>query len=560
MPTIDELADDYWALYVASNPSYASLIGNHDHDDQLEQFSGESLDTRASDLRALRHRIDASHPGDDPITRSLLITMIEADLTELETEILVAPPDPLLGVHSLNLRYSAQTGALEPSQADALAKRYAQIPNQLLDVAAHHRRLAEAGKTPAAVSVQRTIDQIDAYLASSIETDPFVTLTLPEGWTDEGRWRSTMETIVTGAIRPAYAEYREGLATEILAGARGDDRPGICHVDNGEAIYARLVERFVTVAHDPADIHNVGTVHATETLMDEYRRVGTEAFGTADSAEIFARLRSDRSLRYQSAEEMLSHAEEIVARAWGAIDGWLGARPDGPCRVLAVPETLAKDMPPAYYMAPALDGSRPGTYFLNTHEPHTRDRFASEAVAFHEAIPGHHFDRALAAQLTDIPHFRRIRVSNVHAEGWGLYSERLADEMGLYSGPVDRLGMLSADSWRAGRLVVDTGIHHRGWTRSQAVQFLRDHSGVNLPTIEQEVDRYIGWPGQALSYKMGHIEILRLRRKAEQELGSAFDIVGFHDTLLTSGGVSLPVLGDLVDAWIARTGSGEGGI
>ncbi|MGA7270581.1 MAG: DUF885 domain-containing protein, partial [Acidimicrobiia bacterium] len=213
----------------------------------------------------------------------------------------------------------------------------------------------------------------------------------------------------------------------------------------------------------------------------------------------------------------------------------------------------AKDMPPAYYMVPAPDGSRPGTYFLNTHRPETRDRFSAEDTAFHEAIPGHHFDRALAAALTDLPAFRRLRSQSVHAEGWGLYAERLADEMGLYTGAVDRLGMLSADSWRAGRLVVDTGMHHLGWSRQQAVDFLTGWTAVNTPTIEQEVDRYIGWPGQALSYKMGQIEILHLRARAEAELGRSFDIVGFHDTLLTSGSVTIPVLTQLVETWIDQT-------
>ena len=529
-------------------------MGVHDHDDLIEDLSDEAMDAAAAHLRSLRDRVESVDPGPDPVTHSLLATVIGEDLTELETQILIAPPDPFLGVHSANLRVAAQSAAMEPSHAHALATRYAQIPTQFLQAAARHRRLAEGGLTPAAVQVQRTMDQIDGYLTSPLTDDPFVGLSLPDGWEGADRWRSDMEEVVTTTIRPAFAEYRDVLASDILPRSRGDDRPGICHLPGGEEAYRRLVERFVTVPWDPSEVHAIGMHHATETLVEEYATTGQRALGTDDPVQIFNRLRTDRSLRYDSAEEMLAHAQEIVGRAWAAIDGWLGARPDGPCRVLPVPSTLAKDMPPAYYVAPATDGSRPGTYFLNTHEPTTRDRFSSEAVAFHEAIPGHHFDRALATQLTDIPMFRRLRAQNAHAEGWGLYSERLADEMGLYSGEVDRLGMLSADSWRAGRLVVDTGMHHHGWTRHQAVQFLRDNTAINLPTIDQEIDRYIGWPGQALSYKMGHIEILRLRREAEETMGSRFDIVGFHDTVLTSGSVSLPVLGDLVRDWNGQSG------
>ena len=495
--------------------------------------------------------MEAADPSDDPVTQSLLASVLSADLTEHETEVLVGPVDPYLGPHSETLRSAAQTSALTPEHARDLGLRYRKIPEMLRQATARHRRLTEEGKPPASASVGRVLHQLDAYLASDLDSDPFTGLQLPSGWSGEESWRADMEEAVTSLIRPAYAAYRRALADDILPRSRPDNAPGICHVAGGTDVYPRLVEQFVTVPYDPAQIHAIGRRHATEVLPDEYAEVGGEAFGTGDLERILATLRDDPALRYTSAEEMLSHASEVVDRAWSSIDGWLGARPDGPCRVLPVPESLARDMPPAYYMQPSPDGSRPGTYFLNTHEPHTRDRFSAEDTAFHEAIPGHHFDRALASALTDLPAFRRFRSQNVHAEGWGLYSERLADEMGLYSGPVDRLGMLTADSWRAGRLVVDTGLHHLGWTRDEAVAFLVDWTAVNRQTIEQEVDRYIGWPGQALSYKMGQIEISRLRSHAESELGSRFDIVGFHDALLTSGSVTIPVLSGLVEDWIA---------
>ena len=211
-------------------------------------------------------------------------------------------------------------------------------------------------------------------------------------------------------------------------------------------------------------------------------------------------------------------------------------------------------MPPAYYMQPPIDGSRPGTYFLNTYKPEERDLFEYESIHFHEAIPGHHFDRSLASELEGIPTFRRYAQVYAHTEGWGLYSERLADEMGLYSSDTDRLGMVSADAWRAGRLVTDTGMHALGWSRQQAIDFLQEWTPIGLLTIEQEVDRYIGMPGQALSYKMGQIEIMRLRRDAEMRMGGAFDIKGFHDQLLTNGAMPLPLLADAVEEWIGTGG------
>jgi uncharacterized protein (DUF885 family) len=214
-----------------------------------------------------------------------------------------------------------------------------------------------------------------------------------------------------------------------------------------------------------------------------------------------------------------------------------------------MPEAGAQDAPIAYYLPPATDGSRPGTYFVNTTAPTTRTRFESEALAFHESIPGHHLQLAIAQELEDIPEFRKHALVTAYVEGWGLYTERLADEMGLYSGPAERMGMLSFDSWRAGRLVVDTGMHALGWSRQEAVDYLTRNSPLALNNIDSEIERYIGMPGQALAYTIGRREIMRLRDNAARSLADAFDIRGFHDTVLGSGPVPLGVLADLVGTW-----------
>ena len=202
----------------------------------------------------------------------------------------------------------------------------------------------------------------------------------------------------------------------------------------------------------------------------------------------------------------------------------------------------------AYYRPSAADGSRPGRYYVNTSEPATRPRYEAEALAFHEAVPGHHLQGALAQELTGLPAFRRHAATTAYVEGWGLYTERLANEMGLYSGETDLLGMLSFDSWRACRLVVDTGMHAMGWSRQQAIDFMTDHSALAANNIANEVDRYIGRPGQALAYKVGQLEMLRLRAEAQQRLGTAFDIRSFHDALLTHGALPLTTLAEALAA------------
>jgi uncharacterized protein (DUF885 family) len=255
-------------------------------------------------------------------------------------------------------------------------------------------------------------------------------------------------------------------------------------------------------------------------------------------------------LRWSNAEEILVAAEAAVRRAEAVSVDWFGRLPAAVCTLEAIPELEAEGAAPAYYMPPALDGSRPGTYYTNVNRPEERTSFDLESVAFHEAVPGHHFQISIALELPDLPVIRRLPMFTAYVEGWGLYSERLADEMGLYSSPLQRLGMLSADVWRASRLVVDTGMHAMGWSRQQAVDYLLANTPVAPIDVESEIDRYIAYPGQALSYMTGRLEIEALRARAEAALDEGFDIRGFHDTMLGSGALPLSVLGDVVDAWI----------
>ena len=226
--------------------------------------------------------------------------------------------------------------------------------------------------------------------------------------------------------------------------------------------------------------------------------------------------------------------------------------PKSPCKVLPVPAESEQHAPPAYYYPPLPDGSRDGTYFLNTYKAETKSIFEAESVAFHEAIPGHHLDRTIAVELQDVPEFQKYVASTAFVEGWGLYSEQLANEMGLYSNDVQQLGRLGNDAWRACRLVLDTGMHGMGWSRDKAIEFFRANSPIEEINAEIETDRYIAWPGQACSYKMGQLKIEELRRKAENELGNNFDIRHFHDEVLCDGGITLPILENKIEAFIAK--------
>jgi uncharacterized protein (DUF885 family) len=312
-----------------------------------------------------------------------------------------------------------------------------------------------------------------------------------------------------------------------------------------------MIRVHTSLDKDPQELHRLGLEQVARFRRD-LAELGGRALGTRDVAEIQKRLRSDPAMHFASADQVEGKAREALARAKAAIPKWFGTLPQADCEVKVMGMHEAPYSTIAYYRQPARDGSRPGHYMINTYKPESRPRYEAEALAFHEAIPGHHLQIAIAQELTGLPDFRKFQGVTSYVEGWALYTERLADEMGLYSSDVDRIGMLSYDAWRACRLVVDTGLHALGWSRQQAIDYMVENSVLAENNIENEVDRYIGWPAQALAYKVGQLEILALRDDARTRLGERFDIRGFHDVVLRNGAVALPVLRKQVEAYVTQ--------
>lgn len=529
----------------------ASLMGFHDNDAELADLSEEAIEGHTSALRSVvadAEAIDsATLDQKDQITRDLAIHQAEVTSQAYEGRYLLGAVDTYTGGATGLLLGISSLSATNAEQSQAYADRWQEVPRFLDQVLQLNRAEIARDRPPARIVTERVINMIDGYLDTAIEDDLFVKATLHDGASDAQRDEVTQ--IASEVIRPAYAAYRNALTDEVVPIAKQNDRVGLTYNSDGDAVYEKLIHMYTSLPAEPQELHDYGLADATEHLPDEWSEVGERALGISDISTLFDRLRNDPELSYESADEMVDHARTTVERGWAAIDGWFGARPESPCDVVEVPQAIAKDLPPAYYMTPSSDGSRPGQYFLNTHDPPSRKRFNYESIHFHEAIPGHHFDRSLSMELENIPEFRKRFPAFAMAEGWGLYSERLANEMGLYSSDMDRLGMLSADAWRAGRLVVDTGMHYMGWSRQRAIDWFVEWTPIPLPVIEQEVDRYIGMPGQALSYKVGQREIFRLRAGAEKTLGDRFVIADFHDAVLTSGGMTLPLLGRVVEDW-----------
>ncbi len=556
--TIRSIADEYWEAKLEASPLFASFLGDHRYDDRADDLSAEEERRLRTVWAGLRERAAAVEAGNgaldetDRATRDLLVQELDDAVRAIDLRLAELASDQMQGVHADLLITAAQLRAPEPEHATMALERARQFGRMLDQATERYREGLASGRTPARINVERSINQVDGYLASPLVSDPFASLAGPEGWDELEVWRGQLTDIVRDDLRPAFGRYRDALRDELLPAARPDDRPGLQWLDGGSGLYQALIELHTGLPLTPEELHAIGMAEATEALPSEYAEVGGREFGTDELAEIFRRLLDDPGLRYGNADQILAHATECLEAARAVMGDWFGIRPEASCVLKPVPEYLAADAPAAYYSPPAPDGSRPGEYFVNLHEPTKRGRAETASIAYHEAIPGHHLQLAIASERTDLPAFRRLSWGQTaFVEGWALYTERLADEMGLYRTDLDRLGMLASDSWRACRLVVDTGLHALGWTRQQAIDFMNAHAPVSRDETVVEVDRYIGMPGQALAYKVGQREILRLRDEARAKLGPGFDIKAFHDAVLGGATISLQVLRDRVASWAA---------
>jgi len=555
-PQLAALAQRHFDYHLADNPTSASFYGIPGHDDRLPDPS------RDGDLVRLAHHAEirdgladidaAALEGQDRITYSVLARLIADQSGTIEAALgEVALSNTISGPVSAMLSSLPRMSLDSEQRSRDYLVRLAALGGYFDAVLDRYRQAGAEGRHQTEHGVLAVIGQIDDYLATEIATDPLVSLS-PSG-VDAEAWRAEALGSVSEGVRPALARWRSALEAEFLPVARDDEHVGIVHVPGGTAGYLAAARQFTTLDLSPELIHRIG-LEEVERLRGEFAEIGERALGTKDVGEVIERLRTDLSLRYETSDEILADVTEALGRAEAALPAAFLDYDIAPCTIQVIPEASAKGSTLAYYTVPASDGSRPGTHWVNTYEPSSRARYEYEALAFHESVPGHHLQFALGQTLTELPQFRQFGYFTAFGEGWGLYTERLCDEIGLYSGDLARLGMVSFDAWRACRLVVDTGMHAFGWSRERAIQFMRDNTALSEANIANEVDRYIAWPGQALAYMIGRKHIEALRARAESELGDAFDLRHFHDRILSSGSIPLETMTGVVEAWIAEAG------
>jgi uncharacterized protein (DUF885 family) len=550
---VDALADRFWESYLEQHPTTATVYGDERWDDQLDDPSaagraaGRALrDATLAELAAIPIK---DLPVEQRITHDMLRVVGELgnEADDLRMD-LVGLVDHIDGPQSLLPQLVRFQAADTPERLERLLARLAAY-GPLID--AHLVLLDEArasGMTAPRIVAERAIAQAGRLLAVPAEASPIVAGARLADGDATGRER------VIGAVRdvvdPALARYVDALQGSYLEATRV--APGLWSAPHGAERYRVAIRAWTSLDLDPAELHQVGLDELAE--IDVERQAIAAAAGFDTVAAYRAHLVADPANHVERPEELVARATEDIGRAMAVAPRWFGRLPAAPCEVRPVEPFMERDAPPAFYYPPTLDGSRPGIYFINTYDLPTRLLPKLAEITYHEAVPGHHFQIALEMEHPSLNAFRRLGsrlLGSAYAEGWGLYSERLADEMGLYRSDAERFGMLEAQAWRAVRLIVDTGMHALRKDRAWAIALLVAEAGLSDTDATIETDRYIAWPGQALSYKVGQREIERLRRELTARDGAAFDLRAFHDALIGHGSLPLATLARELPSWVA---------
>jgi uncharacterized protein (DUF885 family) len=554
-----QLGEAYFAIQHRYDPYNATLLGVADFDGLPGDPSREASQQAAQDLGALGARVrainTASLTAAERLDHGVLTALVEGARADAEHSLWAANASAQGYVSRQGLIFQAVPAMTigGPGSAERYLDRLAGIGAALDALGQRYRAEAADGRTPTIVGVEESIRQLTGYLARPVADDD---LLKPARHADPAVQRAAAGHL-TGTIRPAMARLADRLRQDLAPLARPDERAGIREIPGGETGYLAAVARHTTTTLSPDDLHRIGLAELDE-LASLWSGIGREALGETDFAVIASRMRDDPALRFRTREEIIATAQDALDRAEAARRTCFEPYDIPACVIEEINPVDAGNSALAYYRPPAADGSRPGAHCLLTTDPGQRYRYEYQALAFHESVPGHHLQLA-TAQTLDIPRYRRHIDTELCAfnEGWGLYAERLADEIGLYDSPIARLGMLSFAALRASRLVVDTGLHHQGWSRRQAMDFMYAHTATTQANVRNEIDRYIGWPGQALAYVTGRREIVRQRERARQALGSRFELRRFHHAVLRRGAVPLTVLDDEVGRWITTEAAGE---
>lgn len=547
---IHQFADRAWTEFLELEPMWATIQGIETWDDRLDDPSATGRAQMSALIDRWDREIGALSDGDLSVEDTVTVGLMDAvirnfrgaqalRLWEMESVDQIHGPQSFVG----ELARFQRTDTEE--RFERLLARVAAYPGWMAAHRANTEAGLAAGRTAPRPVVERTIAQTRGLLETPAEDSPLMMANagLPAAQ------RERLLAAVREQVEPALADWL-ALLEDYLPAARPGD--GICHLPDGEALYRFQIERYTNLAEDPQAIHDYGLARLDEIEAAE-ASIAAE-LGQPGVAELRVFLDADPANHASSSVAMVAQVEEWVRRAEAEAPKWFGNPPSERCEVRAVESHAEQSAPAGFYYPPADDGSRPGIYFLNTYDPASRPMHQVVPMTYHEAVPGHHFQFATERSIAGLPAFRKHGSSlacGAYIEGWALYSERLSAEMGLYHSPLERFGAWESEAHRAARLVVDTGMHAFGWTRQRSIDLLVARAGLSRLEAEIETDRYLAWPGQALSYMMGQREILQLRARLEARDGDRFDHRAFHDQVIGHGALPLDVLRAQLPGWVA---------
>jgi uncharacterized protein (DUF885 family) len=546
---VDQLADGFWDDILELNPTTATVYGDERYNDRLEDPSPAGrLKTRDLMVRT-KAAAEAISPDDlpveDRITRDMLIVIADQAIEQHDQGVhRLAVVDQINGPQTLLPQLCQFQPADTPERFDKFIARLEAYREYMAANTDILREGLDTGLTAPRIVAERTIAQLERLMAIPISDAIVPSLAQVASDADRERVRKVTEDV----IYPADHAFLDVLKGDYFKATRED--PGLWSATDGDSLYRTQIRSWTTLDLDPAEVHEIGMEELR--IVDVGRRAIASAAGAASPKEYRQRLSDDPANTPSSKDELLARAREDIERAMAVAPRFFGTLPKAGLEVKAVEEFKEKDAPFAYYYPPATDGSRGGTYYANGYDLPNRKYTKLATTTYHEAVPGHHFQIALEQENENLSTFRRLGariVGGAYVEGWGLYSEKLADEMGLFRNDAERFGMLDAVAWRAARLVVDTGLHALRWTRQQSIDFLLE-TGLSETDATIETDRYIVWPGQALTYMIGCREIEKLRRELTERDGSAFDLRGFHDQVLAHGSLPLATLTRELPNWV----------
>jgi uncharacterized protein (DUF885 family) len=554
---LHDLFKRVWEFALEENPLFATAVGRHEYDDRLPEATVPDMERQAKasqELLAELGRIDRAQISPaDQVSADILRTQLEDQLADWRLGAWQMPFNADSGFHTELAQLPDQMPFATTKDYESYIARLRAMPRYV----GQQIELMRIGIRRGMTVPRAVLDGYEGTITSHIVQDPAKSVfwkpferfpaTMPEA--DRERLRQVGREAVMQGVVTGYKTFLDFYQKEYLPNARktiaASDLP------DGPAFYAQQVRHYTTLDISPEEIHRIGLAEV-ERIDKEMKEAIRQTGFKGDFAAFLQFLRTDPRFYAKTPDQLLKEAAWIAKRIDGKLPALFGRLPRTPYTVQPVPEHLAPKYTSGRYVEAPEGSTLPGIYWVNTYKLESRPLYNLEALTLHEAVPGHHLQISLNKELTDLPEHRRYSYLSAFGEGWGLYSEWLGLEAGFYTDPYSNFGRLTYEMWRACRLVVDTGMHTKGWTRQQAIDYLASHTALPLHEVETEIDRYISWPGQALAYKMGELKIKELRKRAETALGQSFDVRAFHDVVLGSGSVPLTVLEKNVDRWIGE--------